>query len=249
LLEFYDLNYDHERVRQQSEKKNIKTDNDPEDNEKDVFGIPKPPIEAPVMMPTGPFRKNEKTQPPKGFGEEPKPFGGKNGRPGNDGKKQQKKRKTKPQGMAQVLLYDQARNFVSELMPVVRKCVTEESIALHNVPDVRSLNKEAKAALDHLILRIVAEIDPGQQISENLVYNTLGIVRSEKTKASTNPIYASFCELVDTFKNKTAAREGFCSVYAAYHAGIGVDNGGREELDPEGTVGPEEGERVSNEGS
>jgi hypothetical protein len=236
ILEFYDLNYDHERTRQLGEKRDMERDNNPEEGEQDVFGVPKTPVDAPVMVPTGPFRKGGKPPAPKGLNE-PKPFSGKNGRPGNDGKEQEKKRDTKPQGMAQIFKYDQARSFVTELFPRVQKCVTEDSIALHGVPDVRSLNKEAKAALDHLIIRIVAEIPPGQEITDNLVYNTLGIIRSAKATTSTNTVYKSFCEVADTFKTKAAAREGFCSMYAAYHAGIGVDN----DYSSENTEHPQEG--------
>jgi hypothetical protein len=69
------------------------------------------------------------------------------------------------------------------------------------------------------------------------VYNTLGIIRSAKATTSTNTVYKSFCEVADTFKTKAAAREGFCSMYAAYHAGIGVDN----DYSSENTEHPQEG--------
>jgi len=219
FLELFDLDYEHERKRQLKEKMNMKKDNDPEDGEKDVFGTPEPPVKPPVMMPTGPFRKNEKPQPPKGFGE-PKPFGGPAGRPSNTKTPQTKKRNTKPQGMGKLIEYDRIRGFAGKALSLVDKCVTAQMVQLHDVKDVRSLNKQAKAALDDMVLVVMSQIPPDSELSENLVYNTLGIVRSNPDSFD-NLIYSQYCEAASNLKTKVEQHQAFCAVYAGIHSGIG----------------------------
>lgn len=249
ILEMYDLDYDMERKRQLHEKDNIETDNNPEEEgKKDVFGMPEPPVKSPVMMPSGPFRKNETAQPPKGFGE-PQP-GGTGGRPTNSKTPQQKKRTTKPKGVAGLIAYDRTRNFVQEALPIVERCLTAEAVQLHGVQDVRSLNKRAKAALDHMVIGVMCQIAPDSDMTDNLVYNTVGIVRSNPDVTADNPVYRGYCEMADQFSTKAEAREAFCTVYAATYAGIGGDYGRAEEdttgADPERPI---EGEGSSDEGT
>lgn len=219
LLEYFELTYSHEHARQLRERHNI---------EKDNVGIKEEELgkkpDAPVMMPTGPYRKTERPKdlptPPMPTAptvKQPKNNKAPVGRPGGDGKKQEKRRETKPQGLGQLEQYDKARVFVSGAYPIVKRCVSQHIVDLHDLNELSGDKLLLAQALSHLVM---TQIVPDQKITENLVYNKLGIVRSNKAVATNNPMIHSLSLVVQEGMSSQEIDELFIRIYASYHSGL-----------------------------
>lgn len=222
LLEYFELTYDHEHARQLRERNNIESDN---------VGIPEKEIgkkpDTPVMMPTGPYRKTER---PKDFPPPPMPTapaGPKKsnqkkpaGRPGGTGTPQQKRRNTKPQGLAQLEQYDQARAFVEDALPFVKRCVLSHIRELHDIDPNDGLPEDLVVLYQVLSHLVMSHISPEQRLTEKLVYNKLGVVRSNKAIAQDNSIIHHFSLVVNDDYSEKELDDLFMRVYASYMSGL-----------------------------
>jgi len=203
ILEQFGTDFDVELARQQVEK-DIKQENNKTILKQDET------FRSPVMLNKGPFNRDNKAQTQK------------NGRPANTkGIPQTNKRNTKPQGMAK--LVDARNNFeyAKKSIASISDIVTKKVISVQGVKDIRGLSRAHKLQLDEMITWIVASLNPGQPLTNDLVYKLLdnGDDASFKTKECQS-IFAMFQSEAAALSSKDDRAELLANIFALVHSGM-----------------------------
>ena len=103
-----------------------------------------------------------------------------NGRPGNsDGIPQQKKRETKPKGMAKLINYERYRSFAIKQIETVEKFITAEMLGLRDKTYKKELNRSDRQAIEDITFVTVSRMGPeSESPSVKMIRETLNSYRT-----------------------------------------------------------------------
>ena len=217
-LEYFDTNFDIEKARQENERQQTSNDltlmkpRGPfiKEGIADVAHMDEHALtgKKPSEFVDDQFKKQQKLKAPKN-----------NGRPPFSGKKQTTKRRTKPKGMGELIKYEATKAYAMIAYDKISTIITNDAVNKANVKDVRSLDKETKAAIDNLTNVVLSMVKPYENITSELVYKIVAGIYEEQSpyftngqiRPSINRLYASELkpELI-----KDQRKELICTAYA-----------------------------------
>jgi len=207
MLEQFGTDFNIETERQKFEKKVKEEENPGVKKDDDKF-------RSPVMVSQGPF-KRDVLSPPK-----PKPPGGAGGRPVKTGTPQTKKRNTKPKGMGAIQLFQQHYEFATGAVKMVNDLATQLAVKAQDVRDSRSLTKAHKQELEQVVIHTLAALNPGTELTEDLVYDVLkgddAIFSTEKCQRIV-ALYQDGAADVNTKEERVTL---MCNAFAAINADL-----------------------------
>lgn len=210
ILERFGSSFDIEKARQELEAEYK------EENNKEIAKDDQK-FRAPRMVSRGPFNRDiiqKKQTPP----------GGKGGRPVKTGTPQTKKRKTKPKGMGALLKFQEHHAYAKGALDDIIKIATQSAVEAQDVRDSRSLTKAQKTQLETIILYTLAALNPEQEFTEDLVYDTLkgddSIFSTEKCRR----IAALYEAEVANASTKEERLALMCNAFAAINADLLEEN-------------------------
>jgi hypothetical protein len=204
LLQRFGTDFDIELERQKLSRKIKKSLNVDEEGEE-------PNVQ--VMIPRGPFIKEQKKAPPiagkNNEKEQPQPAG----RPPGTGKPLEKQRETKPQGLASIARLQEVSESARAALNMVTSTLTDRVTKAQDVKDSRSLTKAQKNDLEELILMTFASIDLiNSELNQDLVYKAM----------NTSVVTPTAQKIVDLYKESSSQastkEERFSLMVSAYAA-------------------------------